>query len=241
PIFPDEQLQTVRQAPLYQNIPMEEGDQKLSVEEMAQLYLEKQHTPLPELEIPELPFKSGPVKITKEEFEFIRDLKPIAGHSPRALKRFVNVARLIKSNRKWIPPHKGIEYPPYFACLTLLAVVIGSPWMAPLLFALIEKNNEPMQLGDFLKKMERKHGRKIDKHDNINLEWDRFRAFVVDAENSKSHLGCIPNFRMEHLQKIVPIVSRFSFRASDNITIISTEEEKKNKDANGKGSFIFTH
>jgi len=212
-----------------------------SLEQMGEQYLEKMLTPLPEFEIPDLPFKAGPVKITKEEFEFIRDLKPIAGHSPRALKRFVNVARLIKSNRKWVPAHKGIEYPPYFACLTLLAVVVGSPWMAPLLFALIHKNTEEIQLGDFLKKMERKHGKKIDRHDNINEEWDRFREFVINIESSKTHLGCIPNFKMAHLKKIVPIVSRFSFRASDNITVISTEGGQDTNNPKGSSPIIFAH
>ncbi|MEO1419167.1 MAG: P-loop NTPase fold protein [Bacteroidota bacterium] len=213
----------------------------LSLEQMGQQYLEGKHMPLPEFRIPDLPFKTGPVKITKEEFEFIRDLKPIAGHSPRALKRFVNIARLIKSNRKWVPVHKGIEYPPYFACLTLLAVVVGSPWMAPLLFALIHKNTEEIQLGDFLKKMERKYGKKIDRHDNINEEWDRFREFVINIESSKTHLGCIPNFKMAHLKKIVPIVSRFSFRASDNITIISTEGGQDANNQQGSSPIIFAH
>ncbi|MEO1711815.1 MAG: P-loop NTPase fold protein, partial [Bacteroidota bacterium] len=161
------------------------------------------------------------VKLTQKEIDFIAELTPLAGDSPRTLKRFVNVARLIKSNPNWLPPAEDVKNTkPYLAGLLMLAVVVGSPWMTPLIFALLqEEKDKDLTLGQLVETKELKLGREIDKHRYINREWDRFRAFVLQAKDHQTpEIQAIYYMDIRYLNDHVkPIVSRFSFRASNEL------------------------
>ena len=161
------------------------------------------------------------VKLTQIEVDFIAALTPLAGDSPRTLKRFVNVARLIKSNPNWLPPAEDIKNTkPYMASLLMLAVVVGSPWMTPLVFALMkEEKGKGLTLGKLVKTKELKIGAEIDKHRYINREWDRFRDFMDTVENNRNaDIQAIPYMDIDYLdEQIRPIVSRFSFRGSNEL------------------------
>ncbi|MEM1218793.1 MAG: P-loop NTPase fold protein [Bacteroidota bacterium] len=161
------------------------------------------------------------VKLTQNEIDFIAALTPLAGDSPRTLKRFVNVARLIKSNPNWLPPAEDVKNTkPYLAGLLMLAVVVGSPWMTPLIFALMqEEKDNGLTLGQLVETNELKLGEEIDKHRYINREWDRFRAFILQAKDHETpELQAIYYMNIGYLNDHVkPIVSRFSFRASNEL------------------------
>jgi hypothetical protein len=72
--------------------------------------------------------------ITPSEMEFIIELAPLLGRSPRALKRFVNVYRLIKAglseqeDRRFLV--KGLSLSDYQVVLFLLAIDTGLPHIA---------------------------------------------------------------------------------------------------------------
>lgn len=83
-----------------------------------------------------------------EELEFMAALAPLLDRSPRALKRFVNVYRLIKAGLA--PPEQrvflagGGPAPPYRAVLFLLAIDTGLPELADDFFAALRAvNPEP--------------------------------------------------------------------------------------------------
>lgn len=71
------------------------------------------------------------LRIRKEELEFMGAIRPLLGRTPRAVKRFVNVYRLVKS----ISLVQGQEFgagqpggvPSYQLSMFLLAVVTGLP------------------------------------------------------------------------------------------------------------------
>ncbi len=184
-----------------------------------------EYTPQEEMESPQEEIKEvkrwDRVKLTQKEIDFIASLTPLAGDSPRTLKRFVNVARLIKSNPNWLPPAEDVKNTkPYLAGLLLLAVVVGSPWMTPLIFALLqEEKDKDLTLGQLVETKELKLGREIDKHRYINREWDRFRAFVLEAKDHQTpEIQAIYYMDIRYLNDHVkPIVSRFSFRASNEL------------------------
>ena len=165
------------------------------------------------------------VKLTKEEFDFIIGLAPVTGNTARTIKRYVNLARLIKSNNNWIPENYDvINTKPYNACLFMLAIVVGAPWMFPLFFSLIkEEANEAEDkraktLGQLVKKKQLQIGEEIDKHGHINKEWDNLGAFLAQIESHENvDIRAINSYDLSYLQQITPIVSRFSFRVLEEV------------------------
>jgi hypothetical protein len=89
--------------------------------------------------------------IQAEELAFIQTLAPLLDRSPRALKRFVNVYRLLKASLPpaehdaWTDSHEGLGES-YRTVLLLLAIVNGLPAVADVLFGavLAKANDEPL-------------------------------------------------------------------------------------------------
>jgi TIR domain/KAP family P-loop domain len=83
------------------------------------------------------------LEILQEEYEFIGELTPLLGRSPRALKRFVNVYRLIKAGLyeeeldSFLNSKFGL--PDYQVVLFLLAVDTGAPSISAKLFRRFRK------------------------------------------------------------------------------------------------------
>ena len=83
------------------------------------------------------------LEIREAELRFMETLAPLLGRSPRALKRFVNVYRLIKARltpsewRVFLQPRAGLA--DYRAVLFLLAVDTGAPMVARALFAALRE------------------------------------------------------------------------------------------------------
>ncbi|HST62899.1 MAG TPA: P-loop NTPase fold protein [Longimicrobium sp.] len=91
--------------------------------------------------------------IHPEEITAIEDLAPLLGRSPRALKRFVNVYRLIKASltpyemQGWMARPAFLNasaLPDYQAVLFLLAVDTGAPAAAPAIFRAIRELSAPL-------------------------------------------------------------------------------------------------
>ncbi|ARO87886.1 hypothetical protein EBAPG3_008960 [Nitrosospira lacus] len=106
-------------------------------------------TPVPAAQPPAYPtFES--LEIIPAELDFMTKLAPVLGRSPRALKRFVNVYRLIKvglgphEERSFLRPGNPLGH--YQAVLLLLAVDTGTPMLARNFFATVEvgAGSEPL-------------------------------------------------------------------------------------------------
>jgi hypothetical protein len=80
------------------------------------------------------------------ELDFMEQLSPIVGRTPRAVKRFVNVYRLIKASVRDLRPFldQSGPFPSYRIVMFLLAVETGLPSLAePLLAAIAEPRGQP--------------------------------------------------------------------------------------------------
>lgn len=99
----------------------------------------------PVREAPHLSAES--LEIRPEELAFMRELAPLLGRSPRALKRFVNVYRLVKAGlspyqrRVFTSPGTGMG--DYRAVLFLLAVDTGAPRAAAPLLRVLHASPPP--------------------------------------------------------------------------------------------------
>jgi hypothetical protein len=101
--------------------------------------------------------------ISQEELEYMRRLSGVLGRSPRALKRFVNVYRLIKAG---LEEHELQAFtrqrPPvadYQAVLFLLAVDTGAPLAARAFFELVDAgaaSDEPASLNWLVNELDKR-------------------------------------------------------------------------------------
>lgn len=150
------------------------------------------------------------LEIVPAELDFMTKLAPVLGRSPRALKRFVNVYRLIKTG---LGPHEERSFPQpgnplghYQAVLLLLAVDTGTPMLARNFFATVERgaiatpvNEVPHDIGWLMKEM-----------DQDWLEdttgWQRLRGWL------ETHDEEVPaDTRLAVLAPWTKRVARFSF------------------------------
>ena len=157
-------------------------------------------------------FDIKPLKIEKEQLDFISFLAPIIGDSPRSIKRFINVARLVKSNPKWLPEY-GQEQNLAFPCfLTLMAVVIGTPEMATIFLKCLEEDAISINLGELLTNNSPQVKDDFESQ-QINDQWKVLKDFVSDSWLEDNEIvKSIFYFDIAYLRKIEPTVSRFSFR-----------------------------
>jgi hypothetical protein len=90
------------------------------------------------------------LEITRPEFDSISDLAPLLGRSPRTLKRFVNVYRLIRvglspwERELFLSDAHGLA--DYRAVLLLLAIDTGAPKVATPFFTAVRELMESIPL-----------------------------------------------------------------------------------------------
>jgi len=179
------------------------------------------------------------LKVTDPELVFMKELAPLLGRSPRALKRFVNVYRLLKarltSNELQVFLSKRREtVSDYEVVLFLLAVDVGATDIAPIFFEKVldgarqtvpsgqqeevvsdpPLNNRPPEprIPWLITQMEK------DNSIRDNPDWQHLRQWLEEAHPSPN--GPVPRSLMSVAVKTLaawtPLVERYSFRVYNN-------------------------
>jgi hypothetical protein len=99
------------------------------------------------------------LQITENERQYMLDLAPIIGRSPRAVKRFINCYRLAKAmlepgNLEWFSPDDQNAEGNFHCTMFLLAMVSGAPEVATLILDSLKRSSEKTStkwLDDFRK------------------------------------------------------------------------------------------
>jgi hypothetical protein len=174
------------------------------------------------------------LQIHPDEVAAIEEFAPLLGRSPRALKRFVNVYRLIKTSltpyerKGWVTRPAFLSanaVPDYYAVLFLLAVDTGAPAAAPAVFRAIQELSAPLffKLPEEMRLSQRKvlsnqrSGTLPTLDDVVNRldrdpalrgepDWARVRQWLVRDDGTYR----LPN-DLGRLGRWVPRVSRYSF------------------------------
>jgi len=99
--------------------------------------------------------KPASLELKQEEHRFMRWLAPLIGRSPRAVKRYVNVYRLIRAgiseDARLLSFLGTPEAPgPYRAVLLLLGVVVGVPALADAFFRELREGKQDRSVEDLL-------------------------------------------------------------------------------------------
>ncbi|HET9767487.1 MAG TPA: P-loop NTPase fold protein, partial [Thermoanaerobaculia bacterium] len=160
------------------------------------------------------------LELTAEELIAMQQLAALIGRSPRAVKRFVNVYRLIRAG---IGPGQlkdfvgTTELPgPYLAVLLLLGLVEGAPNVAEMLFlrferlvaALDESSVAPTVKELFDALWATAEGQAL----RGSREGRRAEALFVPAAADAEHRFPVELVEMSHLRRHLPKVARFAFR-----------------------------
>ncbi|MCA6363448.1 MAG: hypothetical protein IM638_10450 [Bacteroidetes bacterium] len=135
------------------------------------------------------------LEITAQEIEFIHSISNLLGNTPRTIKRFVNIYRLIRVHSD-VPEYSITTHADHLAIMLLLAVVTGCNQVAPALFQMLASSPK-----------------------------ETFSEFVSDTgyinavrenkalNNVLQQLGELEErIEMSTLRKYIPFISRFSFR-----------------------------
>jgi KAP family P-loop domain len=151
------------------------------------------------------------------EMNAIDELSPLLGRSPRALKRFVNVYRLIKAGLT--PAELGSfvksnpnGLSPYEAVLLLLAVDTGLPYVSRALFDFLRREAAQLEVPEAQEPIENGVSRVIDALEGsmaASREWLKLKAWLKAREQSTILANAVPV-----LMTWAPIVSRYSFQAA---------------------------
>lgn len=148
--------------------------------------------------------------LTDNEIEFMKQLSPLIGRSPRAVKRFLNCYRLIKvglsANQLRTFLQKEGQPGEFTSVMLLLGVITGAPSISLYFIQELEKYTttiKAINLNTFLNN--------LDTNPEVGKEqdWPRIKEFLqeqIDAGEGEPTLAS--------LISITPRVSRYSFRVA---------------------------
>lgn len=150
------------------------------------------------------------LKLRENEVEYMKELTPLIGRSPRAVKRFLNCYRLIKVGLRTAQLEKFMgedgQGGEYKAVMILLGIITGAPPISLYFIEELEKLLKSEHVGslhDFLQR--------LDKNPEVSQQpdWARVKELLeahVRREDSMATL--------ETLVAVAPRVSRYSFRVA---------------------------
>ena len=145
------------------------------------------------------------LSLKKYEFNVINQLAPLIGRSPRAVKRFVNVYRVLRAglHREELANFLGEnrQTPCYPAALLLLAVLNGSPSLATEIFHRLAGEEAGASFEAFISKVEN------DPKVKEKSEWHRFFGFLAPFTEEWGN-----RLKVGLFQRWAPRVARYSFR-----------------------------
>lgn len=168
--------------------------------------------------------------ISEEELEFMKKITPIIGSTPRTLKRYGNLYRLLRVHSD-LPNYSIDKLDVYQSVMLLLSISVSNGSIARPFFTALRESKKAgfyemnQELIDELKKLITAARNKMEEKDEDEKEKEDALGEQLQALNQlHAELGKLPteikNFSVATLKKYSPVVSRFSFR-----TLNCIEEE----------------
>ncbi len=143
--------------------------------------------------------------LEKVELDYMKELAALISRSPRAVKRFVNVYRLMRAAvlREDLEGFVGSESTPgtHRQVLWLLSLVIGTPAV----FDHIQAQDENIPFQKFLQDLENAEAKVLPF--TATSEWAKMKPFLTDLGNYYGHHLTFMEFRAWAAE-----VGRYSFR-----------------------------
>jgi hypothetical protein len=143
---------------------------------------------------------SNPTQLTlrSNEIDYMKELAPLVGRSPRTVKRYINTYRIIRAG---IPPRRleafldETDVAGYQAVLLLLAVVVGTPDVTHEVFESFERADPEREIMSMIAEM-----------DGTSTDWTNVRDALKAFDERNGHRP-----RVRHLHEHIAHVRRYSF------------------------------
>lgn len=151
------------------------------------------------------------VAISETEAKMMRQLAPILGRSPRTAKRFVNLYRVLKAREYVASTLNPLLEAESLGGMLLLALVTGHPRGTKELLDTIEEAPAEQQVTAFMT-WAAQPAPALQGGEGLGKLWNTLPAAIgeVISTTTAEHLS---QLSMGHLQRWLPTVRRFSFRA----------------------------
>ncbi|SMD45311.1 Putative peptidoglycan-binding domain-containing protein [Aquiflexum balticum DSM 16537] len=150
----------------------------------------------------QIPIKIETLIISEEEVDFIQAVSSIFGDSPRTVKRYTNIYRIIRTHNNFkAGPDETILY--HKAAIIMLAIITGQSNLAKDILKMIREAKPSNLFEDFLSEKSQK-GLKIEFKESQLLT---FLLGLYDTKSLKKK-----TLKLDHFQKNMNLVSRFSFK-----------------------------
>lgn len=167
--------------------------------------------------------------ISEEELEFMKNIAPIIGSTPRTVKRYGNLYRLLRVHSD-LPNYSSTNLPIYQSVMLLLSISVSNGSIARPFFAALRESKKTgfyemnADLIAAIKKDALEANELAEKDEEVKEKADALNEQLQALNQLHTELGKLPaeikNFSVAILRKYSPVVSRFSFR-----TLNCVEEE----------------
>lgn len=160
------------------------------------------------------------LNINAEELLTIQTLAPIMGETPRTIKRFVNVYRFFKSNKRWFSVENE-KRGPYREVLTLLAILQGCPGLSQVFYDQLMRAKKDQAVSSFIQELDGVDiWNEVSNRNGSKQEARQLREYFGEgtADSSDSRLSewkHIQQLSVLSLKKLGPAVTRFTFRVAE--------------------------
>jgi hypothetical protein len=138
--------------------------------------------------------------ITSNEMKFMQAIGFLIGESPRTIKRYINIYRIIRTHSKFEFVDNN-EYEHYCAAMTLLGIITGTPEFAKIFLKKIYTEPDTNKFGIFINDY-------LKDNKSIELKLKKLNELIIEDDLLKK-LGYIT---LDKFKKNIPLISRFSFR-----------------------------
>jgi hypothetical protein len=140
------------------------------------------------------------LKVGQDEIDFMKSIGFLLGDSPRTVKRYINIYRIIRAHAKFrFTDRNELEH--YFAAMTMLGFITGTPESSKSIFMQLKSEEDETLFAKFIQNF---LAREEKEHPVVEKLRDQMKA------NGPLHdLGRI---RLQKFKANIDLISRFSFR-----------------------------
>ena len=163
--------------------------------------------------------------ISQHELDFLKGMAPIVSESPRTVKRFVNLYRLVKAGHPWpdVEHAAGWDFvgdngksPEYRAAIILLAVAVAKPELCAAFFKEVEDSSGPTPLEDYLKGLDaasfcQAGTAKDERRSEAHALTKALKSLAGNEEQGRTPAVNLDGVAMDRLRCWSPRVNRYSF------------------------------
>ncbi len=143
------------------------------------------------------------LKVTADEIEFMKLIGSLIGQSPRTIKRYVNIYRIIRTHSEF-ELRKTSEIEDYCAAMILLAILTGLPDKSGDIFEKISAATAETLFSKFFTD----YTGTVDEADPDKLILDQMATLMAN-QGSLREIG---SMRLDRFRANIRLVKRFSFR-----------------------------